>query len=116
MVAGKPKGYKPPAVEVQKIADKLTLEMRRAVTGQWFDDTGKAFRFPPEEFSQFEAEDIKENYDNISRMTGMPQSIVGSIIKQIKKGGRKATLENIIKAYGFVKAEEARVKAAGDFQ
>ncbi len=111
LTAGKPKGFKPSPTEVQKIADRLTLQMRRensSTFGNPFgvDDTGTLFRMSRKDGREFEVDDVEENHDNLSRMFGITMENARGLIATTKKLKGKATLENIRKV-----VEAARRKA-----
>ena len=114
LTAGKPDGFKPPATEVQKIADRLTLELRRERDAfskhdgslsdftdsiLSLDETAKLFNIAPEQVPQYAVDDVEANYRKVSRILGIPETAVGQILKRLKVVVDKATLARIAKAY-----------------
>lgn len=114
---GKPKGTVLPSTEVQKISDRLTLQMRREVRaglrggmvtglGQAFgiDEVSKMFKIAPRDAPAFVVEDTEENHDNLARMFGFPANIASDVIAKTEEVYGSATLENLQKATDAMKA------------
>jgi hypothetical protein len=97
--AGKPSSFRLPSTELQEVADRLTLELRREKAWYQLDDTDPAFKVPPELRGEYEIDDTKENYDNVARIIDMPETLVGPIIRRLKELGKRATIDNIRTAH-----------------
>jgi len=95
LTAGKPKGYKPPSTEVQKIADRLTLQMRKEMAWYQLDEDGTMFKLTRAQGKEYAVDDVEENYDNLARIYGIKIESAKNLLAQLKKIGKPATLANI---------------------